>query len=47
MSRINTPPVASATGAAAEVFAEIKKAAGKMPNAFAAIGAMPTSRSSW
>ncbi len=40
MSRINTPSVASATGTAAEVFAEIKKAAGKVPNAFAAIGAL-------
>ncbi|SEL62659.1 carboxymuconolactone decarboxylase family protein [Nitrosovibrio tenuis] len=40
MSRINTPPVASATGTAAEVFAEIKKAAGKVPNTFAAIGAL-------
>jgi hypothetical protein len=40
MSRINTPSVASATGVTAEVFAEIKKAAGKVPNTFAAIGAL-------
>jgi uncharacterized peroxidase-related enzyme len=40
MSRINTPSVASATDIAAEVFAEIKKAAGKVPNTFAAIGAL-------
>ena len=40
MSRINTPSVASATGVAAEVFAEIKKSAGKVPNTFAAIGAL-------
>jgi uncharacterized peroxidase-related enzyme len=40
MSRINTPSVTSATGTAAEVFAEIKKAAGKVPNAYAAIGAL-------
>jgi len=40
MSRINTPSVASATGVSAEVFAEIKKAAGKVPNTFAAIGAL-------
>jgi uncharacterized peroxidase-related enzyme len=40
MSRINTPAVESATGATAEVFAQIKKAAGKVPNTFAAIGAL-------
>lgn len=39
MSRISTPSVESATGATAEVFAQIKKAAGSVPNTFAAIGA--------
>ncbi len=38
-SRIPTPAVEAATGATAEVFAQIKKAAGKVPNTFAAIGA--------
>jgi uncharacterized peroxidase-related enzyme len=40
MSRINTPAVDTATGATAEVFAQIKKAAGKVPNTYAAIGAL-------
>jgi uncharacterized peroxidase-related enzyme len=40
MSRINTPSVESASGVTAEVFAQIKKAAGKVPNTFAAIGAL-------
>lgn len=39
MSRIATPTLESATGATAEVYAQIKKAAGKVPNTFAAIGA--------
>lgn len=39
MSRIPTPAVETATGATAEVHAQIKKAAGKVPNTFAAIGA--------
>ena len=39
MTRIATPPVASATGATAEVYAQIKKAAGSVPNTFATIGA--------
>lgn len=39
MSRINTPAIESATGATAEVYAQIKKAAGSVPNTFAAIGA--------
>ena len=39
MSRIPRPAVDSATGATAELFAQIKKAAGKVPNTFAAIGA--------
>jgi uncharacterized peroxidase-related enzyme len=40
MSRIATPDVASAIGATAEVYAEIKKAVGKVPNTYAAIGAL-------
>src|SRR5258708_27924515 len=39
MSRLPAPAVETATGATAEVFAQIKKAAGKVPNTFAAIGA--------
>jgi uncharacterized peroxidase-related enzyme len=39
MSRIHTPSVESATGATAEVYDQIRKAAGSVPNAFAAIGA--------
>jgi uncharacterized peroxidase-related enzyme len=39
MTRIATPSVESATGATAEVYAQIKKAVGKVPNTFAAIGA--------
>lgn len=39
MSRITTPPVESATGATAELFAQINKAVGRVPNAYAAIGA--------
>jgi hypothetical protein len=42
MSRIPTAAVESAAGATAEVFAQIKKAAGKVPNTFAAIGAHDT-----
>lgn len=40
MSRIFVPSVDSATGATAEVFAEIKKAVGSVPNTYAAIGAL-------
>jgi uncharacterized peroxidase-related enzyme len=40
MSRILTPAVESATGASAEVFQQIRKAAGGVPNTFAAIGAL-------
>lgn len=40
MPRIVTPDVESATGAAAEVFAQIRKAVGKVPNTYAAIGAL-------
>lgn len=39
MSRIITPSVESATGATAELFAQINKAVGRVPNAYAAIGA--------
>ena len=39
MSRISTPALESATGATAEVYAQIRKAAGKVPNTFATIGA--------
>jgi uncharacterized peroxidase-related enzyme len=40
MSRIATPALDTATGATAEVYAQIKKAAGGVPNTFAAIGAL-------
>jgi uncharacterized peroxidase-related enzyme len=40
MSRISTPAVDTATGATAALFARIKKAAGRVPNTFAAIGAL-------
>jgi uncharacterized peroxidase-related enzyme len=39
MSRLSVPSLASATGPTAEVYAQIKKAIGNVPNAFAAIGA--------
>lgn len=38
MSRLTTIRPEEATGAAAEVFAKIKKAAGKVPNAYATVG---------
>lgn len=40
MSRIAIPAVESATGATAEVYAQIKKAVGKISHAYAAIGAL-------
>lgn len=40
MARIATPPLESATGAAAEVFAKIQRAAGAVPNCFAAVGSL-------
>jgi uncharacterized peroxidase-related enzyme len=40
MSRITVPNVASATGATAEVYAQVKKAAGSIPNLFATVGAL-------
>ena len=40
MSRIATPSVQSATGATAEVYAEVRKATGGLPNTYAAIGAL-------
>ena len=39
MPRIPTPALDAATGATAEVYAQIKKAAGNVPNTFATIGA--------
>ena len=43
MSRIAIPAVESATGATAEVYAQIKKAAGKVANSYAAVGALEPS----
>ncbi len=41
MSRIEVPPIASATGATAEVYAVVKKATGgSIPNLFAVLGAL-------
>jgi uncharacterized peroxidase-related enzyme len=40
MSRIDTPAADSATGEVGEIFARVKKAAGAVPNAYAAIGAL-------
>jgi uncharacterized peroxidase-related enzyme len=39
MSRLSVPNLNSATGATAQVYADIKKAVGSVPNTFAAIGA--------
>jgi uncharacterized peroxidase-related enzyme len=39
MTRIFTPAIESATGATAEVYGQIKKAVGGVPNTFATIGA--------
>ena len=39
MSRLNVPRLQSATGATAEIYSQIKKAIGSVPNTFAAIGA--------
>jgi len=39
MSRIEVPSIEAATGASAEVYAQIKTAIGNVPNTFAAIGA--------
>jgi uncharacterized peroxidase-related enzyme len=39
MSRLSVPNFESATGATAEIYAQIKKAIGSVPNTFAAIGA--------
>ena len=41
MSRIAVPAIASATGATAEVYAQVKKAAGGIPKLFAALGVAP------
>jgi uncharacterized peroxidase-related enzyme len=40
MSRIKTPAVETATGATAEVYSQIRKTAGQVPNTYAAIGAL-------
>jgi uncharacterized peroxidase-related enzyme len=39
MSRLSVPSFESATGATAEIYGQIKKAIGNVPNTFAAIGA--------
>jgi uncharacterized peroxidase-related enzyme len=39
MSRLSVPSLESATGATAEIYGQIKKAVGNVPNTFAAIGA--------
>ena len=39
MSRITTPAAESVSGATAEIYAQIKKAAGGVPNTYAVIGA--------
>src|SRR2546423_15286635 len=39
MSRLTVPSLQSATGATAEIYAQIKKATGSVPNPYAAIGA--------
>jgi uncharacterized peroxidase-related enzyme len=39
MSRIHTPALETATGATAEIYGQLKKAIGGVPNTFAAIGA--------
>ncbi|WP_017757616.1 carboxymuconolactone decarboxylase family protein [Pseudacidovorax intermedius] len=41
-ARIETPAAAAATGDTAELFAGIRKAVGRVPNAYAAIGALNT-----
>src|SRR5260370_40717841 len=40
MSSITFPAVESATGATAEVYAQVKKSAGGIPNLFVALGAL-------
>lgn len=40
MSRISIPAIDTATGATADVYAQVRKAAGGVPNTFAAIGAL-------
>ena len=39
MSRLSVPDLQSATGATAEIYAQLKKAIGGVPNTFAALGA--------
>ncbi|MEO6918498.1 MAG: carboxymuconolactone decarboxylase family protein [Collimonas sp.] len=38
MTRLHTPPVAEASGHAAQLFSAIKSAVGKVPNAYATVG---------
>lgn len=40
MSRIHIPAIDTATGATAEVYGQIRKAVSKVPNAYAALGAL-------
>lgn len=40
MSRIQTPAINTATGATAELYSNIKKAVGMVPNTYAALGAL-------
>jgi AhpD family alkylhydroperoxidase len=40
MSRISIPAVAAATGATAELFQRVRKLSGRVPNTYAAIGAL-------
>jgi hypothetical protein len=40
MSRLSVPSFESATGATADIYGQIKKAIGSVPNTFAAIGAL-------
>jgi UrcA family protein len=42
MSRVAIPAIESATGVTADLFSQIKKAVGKVPNTFAVIGALDT-----
>ena len=40
MPRITTPALSTATGATADIYAQIKKSVGNVPNTYAAIGAL-------
>ena len=39
MSRLSVPSLEAATGPTADIYAQLKKAIGNVPNTFAAIGA--------